>query len=89
MVKKVFCKLNELHIRSGVFSSNTCNTIALNQALLAVGYDTDAKGGDYWILRNSWGTSWGEKGYVRLARNKNNMCGVTNYVFGVVTDIPI
>uniref|UniRef100_A0A7S1TN01 Peptidase C1A papain C-terminal domain-containing protein n=1 Tax=Phaeomonas parva TaxID=124430 RepID=A0A7S1TN01_9STRA len=41
----------------------------LNHALLLVGYGTDAIEGDYWIARNSWGTEWGENGYIRLRRN--------------------
>ena len=47
---------------------------------LIIGYDTDPVDGDYWIIRGCRGTTWGEDGYMRLARNKNNHCGVGNWV---------
>lgn len=34
---------------------------------------------DYWILKNSYGTTWGEKGYMKIVRGVN-MCGITEYV---------
>jgi cathepsin L len=54
---------------SGVFDGclNTSN-VDIDHVVQLVGYGTDAKSGDYWLVRNSWGASWGEAGYIRVKR---------------------
>jgi len=49
--------------------------IALNHAVQLVGYGTDDTLGDYWLVRNSWGSGWGEDGYIRMKRESNPQCG--------------
>ena len=63
----------------GVFDISSCkNDINdLDHGVAVVGYGHDTSSGkDYWIVRNSWGGSWGKSGYIWMVRNKNNECGV-------------
>ncbi|XP_072757222.1 cathepsin K [Anoplolepis gracilipes] len=57
----------------GVYDDHLCNSDTVNHAMLIVGYTPTE-----WILKNWWGDSWGEDGYMRLAKNKNR-CGIANY----------
>lgn len=62
---------------SGVYYDKNCGNKPedLDHAVLAVGYGTDPTGGDYWIIKNSWSTHYGDNGYVLMSRKDNN-CGV-------------
>jgi len=56
-------------------NSKSCGT-QLDHAIVAVGYGTE-KGQDYWIVRNSWGASWGDKGYIMIASSSGaGICGI-------------
>uniref|UniRef100_A0A7R9WTZ8 Peptidase C1A papain C-terminal domain-containing protein n=1 Tax=Craspedostauros australis TaxID=1486917 RepID=A0A7R9WTZ8_9STRA len=53
----------------GIFDDESRQTRDINHAVVLEGYGTDEEtGADYWLVRNSWGPTWGEKGYIRLKR---------------------
>lgn len=64
--------------RSGVYESKVCKNgpMDVNHAVLAVGYGT-SNGIPYYIVKNSWSTTWGQDGYFLIRRN-SNMCGIAN-----------
>jgi len=62
----------------GVLNDDSCNEKDLNYAVLIVGYGTE-DGEDYWLVKNSRGPEWGEGGYIKMSRNKDNQCGIASY----------
>ena len=63
---------------SGILTSSSCGT-SLDHGVLIVGYGSE-NGQDYWNVKNSWGTTWGDSGYVKIARssstNDAGICGI-------------
>lgn len=62
---------------SGILDDDQCKVNQPDHAVAVVGYGSE-NGIDFWIVRNSWGDSWGEEGYVRMSRNKGNQCGIAS-----------
>ena len=63
--------------KSGVMVDNSCNKQP-DHAVAVVGYGVE-KGRKYWKVRNSWGVRWGDKGYILMDREKENMCMISTY----------
>ena len=59
---------------SGVITGSSCGT-KLDHGVLAVGYGT-MDGEDFFLVKNSWGPSWGDHGYVRISASASNTCGI-------------
>ncbi|KAI9236582.1 MAG: hypothetical protein BYD32DRAFT_418325 [Podila humilis] len=70
----------------GVYNEPLCNSLLREVgeplegyvAVTIVGYGT-YYGEDYWLVKNSFGTTWGIEGYIMMSRNRNNQCGIASF----------
>lgn len=60
---------------SGIYFEEDCTIDVVNHAALLVGFGVKS-GREFWIVKNSFGVKWGDDGYVRMARNRGNGCGI-------------
>jgi len=62
---------------TGIYHDIFCSATRLDHGVLAVGFGTDTDSSkNYWIVKNSWGTSWGQDGYIYMSKDRNNNCGI-------------
>lgn len=74
------------------YSSGVCNEPEcgnqdenLDHGVLVIGYGSDPVGGPYWLVKNSWSETWGNAGFIKMARNADNQCGIaTSAVYPLV-----
>ncbi|CAG9810789.1 unnamed protein product [Chironomus riparius] len=72
--------------KSGVYTTPTCCK-EVKHVVAIVGYGTDPVFGDYWIIKNSWGSGWGDKGYAKIARGQNLCITETIIDYAQVKDL--
>lgn len=68
----------------GIYNEQKCSSVFLDHGVGLVGYGADDTI-KYWIVRNSWGTGWGENGYIRIIRGSNK-CGVATSATCIISE---
>ena len=68
----------------GIYYNEYCSQWRLDHGLLVVGYGSLAGNSteevqDYWVCKNSYGPGWGSDGYILMARNMDNNCGIASH----------
>jgi len=66
-----------MQYRTGVYDNPYCGQRP-SHAMLNIGYGNSA-GKDYWLIKNSWSTRWGDNGYIKMRRNRNNQCQMASF----------
>ncbi|KAL0979950.1 hypothetical protein UPYG_G00191970 [Umbra pygmaea] len=67
--------------QSGIYYDKDCSSEELDHGVLVVGYGfegEDVDGKKYWIVKNSWSEKWGNKGYIYIAKDRKNHCGIAS-----------
>lgn len=71
---------NFMYYSSGILSASQCPTATVNHAVNVVGWGTDSSNKVYFIVRNSWGTYWGQNGYINLYADACNVRYMATYL---------
>ncbi|XP_078054332.1 procathepsin L-like isoform X2 [Mustelus asterias] len=68
--------------KRGIYRNRRCKTRGVNHAVLVVGYGRQGRWYRrrwFWLVKNSWGTSWGDRGYIKMAMRVRKNCGITRH----------
>jgi len=71
------------YYKSGIYSPTTTTQVGYH-AVKVIGFGVDAKVGNYWLVQNSWGTSWGETGYFQIKAGTCEFDTLNHFVSGTV-----
>lgn len=66
--------------KDGIYLDSNCKNKQeeMNHGVLVIGFGTEADGKKYWLVKNSYGAQWGNGGYVKMAKDAGNHCGIAN-----------
>ncbi|XP_040325151.1 procathepsin L isoform X3 [Herpailurus yagouaroundi] len=67
--------------KEGIYYDPSCSSEDVDHGVLVVGYGadgTETENKKYWIIKNSWGTDWGMDGYIKMAKDRDNHCGIAS-----------
>ncbi|XP_019157415.1 PREDICTED: ervatamin-B-like [Ipomoea nil] len=80
LIDEAVFKNYRVGVFSGINGTGNCGSGVIH-AMTVIGYGTSSEGEKYWLLKNSWGTGWGENGYMRMARGINDagVCSVNKW----------
>ncbi|XP_029776973.1 cathepsin L1-like [Suricata suricatta] len=65
----------------GIYYDPKCSSEDLNHGVLIIDHGIEGKESEnqkYWVVKNSWGSDWGTDGYIKMARDRNNNCGIAS-----------
>ena len=74
-------KILRFDFGKGVYDNDNFKSEPIDHVILLVGWGTDLRSGfDFWLIRNTWGTGWGDNGYGLIRRGRNT-CNIESLLY--------